>query len=508
MKSLLKKFHKALTVVMCLALVVETINLTSISAFAAGESSAVTTSGNDVSGGSTVSSNTVSGNEVSGNDISGNTVSGNTVSGNGVSAETQKAEDDLAALAQNAVSATQYQLDIAKKFEVSASEHAGRAQTSYQKVVAAAGLNYALIDIKNSVSKFAGYAQGAENRCLQAYETAKSDLAKWTAKVDEALAKAKAADDTVTGETAKAVLAQAQANVDAAKQAYENAKKDADEANTLILLVQEAYDSKEVVASFFVLNRGLEQPEEISKQPSANYSKAVIGKLYSGVENEGVRDDSYLILYHNGILTDIDSYFAEAAPTAADFGIDIAENEEIVWYVIKTDNGYIHVNGIIKEKAPVVNPEEENPAGGAPAGNTPAGNTPAGNNPALENTPAGNVPAENPVVDNPQTNVPAAPVVNETEDVDDAGVTETVSADEVVEIEEEKTALAAGAEEGDGAQVDIEDEEVPLAAHNSCYIHWIILIVTLLYTIFELIRGISRGKRINELKEEAEKEMA
>lgn len=503
MKSLLKKFHKALTVVMCLALVVETINLTSISAFAAGESSAVTTSGNDVSGGSTVSSNTVSGNEVSGNDISGNTVSGNTVSGNGVSAETQKAEDDLAALAQNAVSATQYQLDIAKKFEVSASEHAGRAQTSYQKVVAAAGLNYALIDIKNSVSKFAGYAQGAENRCLQAYETAKSDLAKWTAKVDEALAKAKAADDTVTGETAKAVLAQAQANVDAAKQAYENAKKDADEANTLILLVQEAYDSKEVVASFFVLNRGLEQPEEISKQPSANYSKAVIGKLYSGVENEGVRDDSYLILYHNGILTDIDSYFAEAAPTAADFGIDIAENEEIVWYVIKTDNGYIHVNGIIKEKAPVVNPEEENPAGGAPAGNTPAGNTPAGNNPALENTPA-----ENPVVDNPQTNVPAAPVVNETEDVDDAGVTETVSADEVVEIEEEKTALAAGAEEGDGAQVDIEDEEVPLAAHNSCYIHWIILIVTLLYTIFELIRGISRGKRINELKEEAEKEMA
>lgn len=498
MKSLLKKFHKALTVVMCLALVVETINLTSISAFAAGESSVETTSGNDVSGGNTVSSNTVSGNEVSGNDISGNEVS----------AETQKAEDDLAALAQNAVSATQYQLDIAKKFEVSASEHAGRAQTSYQKVVAAAGLNYALIDIKNSVSKFAEYAQGAENRCLQAYEIAKSDLAKWTAKVDDALAKAKAADDAVTGEAAKAVLAQAQANVDAAKQAYENAKKDADEANALILLAQEAYDSKEVVASFFVLNRGLEQPEEISKQPSANYSQAVIGKLYSGVENEGVRDDSYLILYHNGILTDIDSYFAEAAPTAADFGIDIAENEEIVWYVIKTDNGYIHVNGIIKEKAPVVNPEEEDPTGGAPAGNTPAGNIPAGNNPAPENTPAGNVPAENPVVENPQTNVPAAPVVNEAEDVDNAGVTETVAADEVVEIEEEETALAAGAEGEDEAQVDIEDEEVPLAAHNSCYIHWIILIVTLLYTIFELIRGISRGKRINELKEEAEKEMA
>lgn len=507
MKSLLKKFHKALTVVMCLALVVETINLTSISTFAAGENSAVTISGNEVSGskvsGNDVSSNTVSSNTVSGNDVSSNTVSGNTVSGNPVSAETQKAEDDLAALAQNAVSATQYQLDIAKKFEVSASEHAGRAQTSYQKVVAAAGLNYALIDIKNSVSKFAAYAQGAENRCLQAYEVAKSDLEKWTAKVEDALAKAKVADDAVTGETAKAVLAQAQANVDAAKQAYENAKKDADEANALILLTQEAYDSKEVVASFFVLNRGLEQPEEISKQPSVNYSKAVIGKLYSGVENEGIRDDSYLILYHNGILTDIDSYFAEAAPTAADFGIDIAENEEIVWYVIKTDNGYIHVNGIIKEKAPVENTEEENSTGG-----TPAGNTPAGNNPTPENTPAENVPAGNPAIENQPTNVPAVAVVNEEEDIDDAGVMETVSANEVVEIEEEETALSAGTGGEDGAQVDIEDEEVPLAAHNSCYIHWIILIVTLLYTIFELIRGISRGKRINELKEEAEKEMA
>lgn len=570
MKSLFKKFHKGLTVVMCLALAFETINLTSISAFAADGENVVTASGNDIIAGDVsdndiaedvsgnapatedVSGNDISGNDVSGNDVSGNMptedVSGNDVSGNDVpvvSEETQKAEDELTAIAQQALDATQKKLDSANTFDNKASSQLGRAETYYNRVVDAHGLSYELCTTLANVGKNAEAAQGSAERAKTEYEAAQAILVKYTEKVDTALAQAQANDENVTGNAAKAVLAQAQANVDAAKAAYENAQADADAAKELVPLAQVAFDSKEVVAKFYVLNRGLEQPEEIQKHPQENYSSAVSGKLYSGVETDGVRDNSYLEVYYNGVLSDFDTYIMEA-PTAEDFGIELAENEEIVWYVIKTESGSIHVNGIIT----VVESGDDTTTGGddtttggddtttggddttTGGDDTTTGGdntTTGGNNTPVNNTPVNNTPVANNPVQEPQDNnfeteeneVAVPEVVEEVEEVEEdeeaepveeteeTGIVEADSGDEVVEIEDEDVALSSGADvTADDVVVEIEEEEVPLAAHSSCSVHWIILIVTLLYTVFELIRGISRGKRISELKEEAENEMA
>lgn len=79
----------------------------------------------------------------------------------------------------------------------------------------------------------------------------------------------------------------------------------------------------------------------------------------------------------------------------------------------------------------------------------------------------------------------------------------------VEEIEENETPLAPAIEEenngnsGDTEVVNIEEEEAPLAAGH-CWIHWLILILTAVYTIYELIRSIARNKRIRELEEQHE----
>ncbi len=93
---------------------------------------------------------------------------------------------------------------------------------------------------------------------------------------------------------------------------------------------------------------------------------------------------------------------------------------------------------------------------------------------------------------------------------------ETDDMEDVVIIEDEETALASEIEadtsETDEAEssevIAIEDEETPLAAGGHCWIHWLILILTFIYVVFELIRSISRNKKINELKEELEEENA
>lgn len=57
--------------------------------------------------------------------------------------------------------------------------------------------------------------------------------------------------------------------------------------------------------------------------------------------------------------------------------------------------------------------------------------------------------------------------------------------------------------EGAAEVVDIEEEETPLAGAH-CWIHWLILILTAAYTIYEVIRSIARNKRIKELEEQHE----
>lgn len=122
-----------------------------------------------------------------------------------------------------------------------------------------------------------------------------------------------------------------------------------------------------------------------------------------------------------------------------------------------------------------------------------------------EPTIPGEVPGEGePVI--ADANAPVAPV-----NVIPAPVEEPVEeepvVEEPVEIEEEDAPLAPAIEDQDNSDdaevVNIEEEETPLAAGN-CWIHWLILILTAVYTAYELVRAIARNKKIKELADNGE----
>ena len=108
-----------------------------------------------------------------------------------------------------------------------------------------------------------------------------------------------------------------------------------------------------------------------------------------------------------------------------------------------------------------------------------------------------------------EAEAPAAPVNVIAAPVDEEPVDEEPVEEAPVEIEEEETPLAPAIEddeadkdgivitETDGGVI-IEDEETPLGVGN-CWIHWLILILTAVYTVYELVRAISRNKKIKEL---------
>lgn len=108
----------------------------------------------------------------------------------------------------------------------------------------------------------------------------------------------------------------------------------------------------------------------------------------------------------------------------------------------------------------------------------------------------------------PPVTVPVNPV-NATTPTAVVTPVEPVENEPVEEIEEIATPLAPEIDDnntpGEDAVevVDIEEEETPLAGAH-CWIHWLILILTAVYTIYEVIRSIARNKRIRELEEQHE----
>ena len=80
-------------------------------------------------------------------------------------------------------------------------------------------------------------------------------------------------------------------------------------------------------------------------------------------------------------------------------------------------------------------------------------------------------------------------------------------------IEEEETPLAPAInddepiDDGSNGQetVTIEEEEAPLAAPGKCWIHWLILALTAVYTVYGLGRGVARSKKIKAAQGSANK---
>ncbi len=200
------------------------------------------------------------------------------------------------------------------------------------------------------------------------------------------------------------------------------------------------------------------------------------------------------------------------------------------YYYNDVENAWI-ANIVYSEIPVVVPPEPEGPTGPTepedPTGPTqpedPTGPTePEGpTGPTEPENPTGPIQPEGPA-ETPQapattpsqgggsTTPAAAPPAVETETVQSpAPVAEPAApaAPTVEVIEEEETPLAPAAPvEEDNTEeaqevVQIEEEEAPLAAGmGNCWIHWMILILTAAYTVYELVRSIKRNKQIKDME--------
>lgn len=207
--------------------------------------------------------------------------------------------------------------------------------TAFDKVAAAQAATKAA-DAATAAAK----AEQAEKEALDQYKTAKEALEAAKKRL-EAARNAKLNDLQL--EAARKALEAAKANVEDAKKAYEEAQDAADKAKKDYEAAKDNFDEKPVYARFYVLKRGLIQPAEVKSYTSGNYIGGKQGELNKGDNN------SYLNMYAkgNGVKdTDLTPYL-KSVPTTDQLGVSLKEGEYIKWYVIKTENDGIHVDGII-----------------------------------------------------------------------------------------------------------------------------------------------------------------
>ena len=290
-------------------------------------------------------------------------------------------------------------------------------------------------------------------------------------------------------------------------------------------------------ALFYILKPGVEKTSEdpIKKQPQGNYSEAMEGQVYAKHPDTG-EDALYSAMNNSSFLKgyvdeDVDKYLAstpspeEINRVISEYGLEYdTEKHYIDWYVIKQErhNGeyHIHVDGYMTEKTttteptptptptPVPTPEPTPVPTPEPTPVPTAEPTPEPTPvptpeptpvPTAEPTP---VPTQPPVVEPPvedehtdipdddtprapepddEEDVPATPAPEENEEPDDA--------EEVVNISDNQS-----------DNVNIEDESAALAnmGNGNCWIHWLILLLTLLYTVYEVIRIRCRKKLIDK----------
>lgn len=207
--------------------------------------------------------------------------------------------------------------------------------TAFDKVAAAQAATKAA-DAATAAAK----AEQAEKEALDQYNAAKEAL---EAAKDRLKAARNAKLNDLQLEAARKALEAAKANVEDAKKAYEEAQDAADKAKKDYEAAKDNFDEKPVYARFYVLKRGLIQPAEVKSYTSGNYIGGKQGELNKGDNN------SYLNMYAkgNGVKdTDLTPYL-KSVPTTDQLGVSLKEGEYIKWYVIKTENDGIHVDGII-----------------------------------------------------------------------------------------------------------------------------------------------------------------
>ena len=161
--------------------------------------------------------------------------------------------------------------------------------------------------------------------------------------------------------------------------------------------------------------------------------------------------------------------------------------------------------------APTVTPAAEPTPGTVSSPTVAESTTPENNNvEEVNNVPApaaqAPVPAQTTVNVIPPAVENEEPVVNNEELVVNNEEPVVNNEQEIVDITDEEVPLNSSVENGvskneEQPVVIIEDEEPPFSSGiGHCWIHWLILILTVVYTIYELVRTSKRNKIIRELE--------
>ena len=291
-------------------------------------------------------------------------------------------------------------------------------------------------------------------------------------------------------------------------------------------------------AQFYIRYDG--EPTDAAHASTKDYTAGMAGTISDDVvlqnENGSLTKGNW---YYDANGLDVNEYGIQG-PSASDYsgdanleGIDF-DNATITWYIIKYESDkLIHVDGVIKNNVPTPTPSAEPTPSTEPTPSAEPTPTPVPVTPEVPNTPVTpNVPdTTTETVEVPAAQAQAEPAepapVNEVEaqepqeneaeadaEENEPAVEPVENDENEVEIEEEETPLAPAIEdneaEGDGivitetdSDIIIEEEETPLGVGH-CWIHWLILILTAVYTVYELVRAISRNKKIRELTDNSE----
>ena len=111
-----------------------------------------------------------------------------------------------------------------------------------------------------------------------------------------------------------------------------------------MVLTAEIYSRSDLKLCYYVLNRGLTQPDEISSYPKPNYSQGIeindAIRHFTELGDEEAVNDNIIIKPTREQLEEV--------------GVILADNEYVKWYVLKDEADHWHIDGIITEKDPEI----------------------------------------------------------------------------------------------------------------------------------------------------------
>ena len=111
-----------------------------------------------------------------------------------------------------------------------------------------------------------------------------------------------------------------------------------------MVLTAEIYSRSDLKLCYYVLNRGLTQPDEISSYPKPNYSQGIeindAIRHFTELGDEEAVNDNIIIKPTREQLEEV--------------GVILADNEYVKWYVLKDEADHWHIDGIITEKDPKI----------------------------------------------------------------------------------------------------------------------------------------------------------